>query len=311
MKSGSQTRLLAVLLALFTLAAVGVGIANFLQEQNFTPATDGARWAEVQGGLLAYIVPADTPAAKAGVRQGDIVAAVDGVPTARLATLEREVAARGIWQTATYSILRKAPGGARTPVDVPVLLAPSDRTDFQAMRLIALVYLAIGLYVLLRRWGAPKSTHFFVFCLTSFVLYAFKYTGVLDGLDQSVYWCNVAAMALQPAMFLHFAVTFDSEGTRKKWRSLSAVLYLPGLVLVGMRWMSLMVWAPTERLQHRLDQIDYAYLAGYYVLAAIVFHVRYRRETQPLQRQQLKWLTRGTLLTVTPFTGLLRDSVSF
>ena len=44
------------------------------------------------------------------------------------------------------------------------------------------------------------------------------------------------------------------------------------------------------------------YLALYYVLAALVFFRNYLRQTNPLRRQQLKWLTRGTLLTVIPFT---------
>ena len=39
----------------------------------------------------------------------------------------------------------------------------------------------------------PKATHFYVFCMVSFVLYAFKYTGKLDFLDQIVYWGNVVA----------------------------------------------------------------------------------------------------------------------
>ena len=303
MKSGSQTRLLAVLLALLTLAAMGIGIANLVQEQSYNPPTDGVRWSEVPGGLLAYIVPADTPAVKAGIRKGDVITAVDGIPVRRLASLEREVERSGVWSRATYSLIRTSPDGARTPVDISIILEPADRTDFQVMRLIALVYLAIGLYVLFRRWGAPKSTHFFVFCVTSFALYAFRYTGVLDVLDQSVYWLNVLATALQPALFLHFAVTFDDDPDRHRSYSWSSLLYLPGLVLIGLRWLSLELWSPTARLQHRLDQIDYGYLAGYYVLAALVFSLRYRREHQPLERQQLKWLTRGTLLTVGPFTA--------
>jgi two-component system NtrC family sensor kinase len=302
-KSGPQTRLLAVLLAVLTLGAIVMGVFNLMQETSYDPPTDGARWAEVNGGLLAYIVPENTPAARAGIREGDIVRMVNGVRTPRIAMLEREITLSGVWSHATYSILRTSRDGVKAMIDVGIILEPADRTDFQVMRLIALVYLAIGLYVLFRRWGAPKSTHFFVFCLTSFVLYAFRYTGVLDGLDQTVFWLNVAAFALQPAMFLHFALTFEGERTRRELRGLAALVYLPGVVLVALRGMSLKVWSPTERLQHRLDQIDYAYLAGFYVLAAIVFWVRYRNETQPLQRQQLKWLTRGTLLTVAPFTA--------
>ena len=46
------------------------------------------------------------------------------------------------------------------------------------------------------------------------------------------------------------------------------------------------------------------YLAVYYVLAALVFFLQLSPQTNPLRRQQLKWLTRGTLLTAIPFTVL-------
>ena len=306
MKSGSQTRLLALLLAVFTLAAFGLALANFLQESQYDPATDGARWTEAAGGLKAYIVPADTPAERAGIRPGDVLTAINDTPTARVSDAEREISQSGVWSHATYSLLRRTAENPRpAALEIGVILEPADRTDNQVMRLIALVYLAIGLYVLLRRWTAPKSTHFYVFCLVSFILYAFRYTGVLDGLDLAILSANIIASALQPALFLHFAVSFTGEpASRRRLRWLYPWLYLPGLVLVVLRFLSLQYWSPTERLQHRLDQIDYAYLAAYYVLAAAVFLVRYRSETMPLQRQQLKWLSRGTLLTVLPFTAL-------
>ena len=304
MKSGSQTRLLAVLLAVVTLAAFGLAIANLVQESAQSSPTDGARLTETAGGLRAYIVPKDTPAYRAGIRSGDVITAINEVPTTRLATADREMSRTGVWSKATYSIQRSI-GEARTaPLEVGVILEPADLTDHQVLRLIALVYLAIGLYVLFRRWTAPKSTHFFVFCLVSFVMCAFKYTGVLDGLDQIILWCNIGATALQPALFLHFAISFSEDPEHKRaMRLLYPLLYLPGVVLVALRYMALQVWSPTERLQHRLDQTDYAYLAAYYVIAAIVFWMRYRSEQQPLQRQQLKWLSRGTLLTVLPFTA--------
>ena len=161
MKSGAQTRLLAIVLAIFTLAALGLAIANLVQESDYTPATDGARWTETTGGLRAYLVPPDTPAYRAGVRTGDILTAVGDVPTMTLAAQERQVYANGVWSKVKYTLLRRMSNSAE-PVAVPVgvYLEPVDRTDWQVERLIALVYLAIGLFVLLRRWTAPKSTHF-------------------------------------------------------------------------------------------------------------------------------------------------------
>jgi hypothetical protein len=76
------------------------------------------------------------------------------------------------------------------------------------LRVIGLIYLVIGFYVLFRRWGAPRATHFYLFCLVSFAWYALKYTGKFDGLDWTVFWANIVAEALQPALFLHFALSF-------------------------------------------------------------------------------------------------------
>src|SRR5664279_5162754 len=61
-------------------------------------------------------------------------------------------------------------------------------------------------------------------------------------------------------------------------------------------------WSATGVLSHRLDQIGVGYMAGYYVIAAVFFYSKYVRAGSGLERQQLKWLTRGTMLAVGPFT---------
>jgi two-component system, NtrC family, sensor kinase len=64
------------------------------------------------------------------------------------------------------------------------------------------------------------------------------------------------------------------------------------------------LWSATELLLHRLNQVSEGYQALFYLAAAGVFYVHYRETKAPLERQQLKWLTRGTLLAVAPFTLL-------
>jgi two-component system NtrC family sensor kinase len=307
MKSGYPTRLLAILLALVTLGAMGLAVANLLQESSYNSPTDGARKKETDGGLLLYSVPPGTPADRAGIRAGDILTAIEGTPTTRVADAERAIYRQGVWSHATYTLQRTTKDGHTATFPVQLILEPSsdyDRSNFQMLRLIALVYLAIGLYVLFRRWTAPKSTHFYVFCLVSFVLYAFKFTGQLDALDIWVLSCNLIATALQPALFLHFAISFTDDAKPRPGRHLLyPFLYLPGAVLLTLRYLSTQRWSPTGQLEHRLDQIELGYLAVFYIIAAIVFWFRYRNEENPLERQQLKWLTRGTLLTVLPFTA--------
>src|SRR5260370_32341356 len=184
MKNAAQTRILAIALPLATLAACVLAPMNFERESGFDVPTDGILWVEAPGGLRADRVPAESPGQRAGVRKGDILVGINERPVNRMAPFVREMFRSGIWAHATYSILRPTPhstevnGAAK--LDVGVILEPTDRSINQGLRFIALVYLCIGIYVLFRRWTAPKSTHFYVFCLVSFLLYSFKYTTEFD-----------------------------------------------------------------------------------------------------------------------------------
>ena len=119
-------------------------------------------------------------------------------------------------------------------LDSNVILVPADRSLNNSLRLIALIYLGIGIYVLLRRWTAPGSTHFYIFCLVSFIAYSFKYTGKLNDFDWTIYWGNIVAWVLQPALFLHFVLTFpERREFVRKHRWMLAFAYLPGALLLS------------------------------------------------------------------------------
>jgi PAS domain S-box-containing protein len=294
-----QTRIAAVLLALFTGAAMVCAGFNLVQENRYQSPTDGVWWIEAQGGLKAERVPADSPGERAGVKPGDLLVAANDQPTPVGADLAREIWRTRAYNTIHYTLVRD---GIRLP-DVPVVLDMQDRGIHQGFRFIALVYLGIGLYVLLRRWTAAHSTHFYIFCLVSFVLYSFWTTGKFNEFDWIVEWSKIGANALQPALFLHFALAFSSE-QRERRRWLVPLIYLPAAAIIALQVMAIEFWSATEVLRHRLDQVAVGHQALFYVLAAAVFYVHYRETKAPLERQQLKWLTRGTLLAVAPFTLL-------
>jgi two-component system, NtrC family, sensor kinase len=298
MERSFQTRVTVVLLALFTAAAAIFASFNYIQESNFQTPTDGVWWVEGHGGLIAQRVTPGGPGERAGVKTGDLLLSANGVPTVRWASLAQEIFSTHAFNTITYTIRRDG-----VKLDVPVILNAQDRSFNQGFRLIALVYLGIGLYVLFRRWTAPHSTHFYLFCLASFVLYSFKYTGEFNTFDQIIFWSNIVAEGLQPALFVHFALAFANEGRRRRpW--LMSLVYLPGAFFVGLYVFSVQHWAATEQLRHRLDQLLTGYDAAFYVLAAVVLWISYRSTRAPLRRQQLKWLTRGTIVAITPFTLL-------
>jgi two-component system, NtrC family, sensor kinase len=293
-----QIRFTAILLTLLTAAAVVLAAINFQKEREFQIPYDGAWWIERGGTLLAERVEVDGPASRAGIKVGDRLTAVDEHPVTNTAGLMRELYRTGAWSKATYSLIRNT-----VPVDVVVIPAPTERSQYNWLRLIGLIYLGIGLYVMLRRWTAQSSVHFYIFCLVSFVFYSFHYSGKLNSFDWTIYWGNVAAGLLQPALFLHFVLTFPERlpfVRRHRWAIPS--VYVPGLLLLTMHIVALQFLRASEILRWNLDRIQMAYLALLFITAAAVLLHNYRYASTPILRQQLKWVTRGTILAITPFT---------
>ena len=308
-----QTRIVAIVLALLTGTACLLAALNFSQESKFQSPTDGIWWIESHGTLQAQRVPAESAGYRAGIRAGDLLLTVNQQYVPRTAALVREWFRTKVYGSAAYVVLRSG-----IQIEIPVILDQADTSIHVGLRLIALVYLSIGLYVLFRRWTATHATHFYIFCLTSFVMYSFIYTGRLNTFDQTIYWGWILAGALQPALFLHFALSFSEQTAgRRSGRWLRhplriALTYLPAAIIVGVQFYAVERWSATGLLAHRLDQVGMAYLDFFYLVAAAVFFLQYRRtgglhpraEPQTLRRQQLKWLTRGTVVTVVPFSLL-------
>ncbi len=298
MNRESQVRSVAVLLFVLTVAAVIFAGLNFNAEWKFLVPDDGVWWVENGGRLTADRVDPSGPGAKSGIKPGDQLVSINGQDVQNMSGLERQLYRNGVWSKASYSLLRQS-----VPLDSSVILVPAERSLNNWLRLIALIYLGIGLYVLLRRWTAPGSTHFYIFCLVSFIAYSFKYTGKLNDFDWTIYWGNIAAGVLQPALFLHFVLTFpEKREIVRKHPWLLALVYVPGAVLLAvhvtaMRWLQ-----ASERLRWNLDRMEMSYGSLFFLAAAVVLWYSYRRASTTILRQQLKWVTRGTVLAIVPYT---------
>jgi two-component system NtrC family sensor kinase len=296
-----QIRFTAGLLILLTTAAITLAWINFQKDRGWQAPSDGAWWIEQAGGagsLVADRVEQNGPAEKAGIRAGDRLTAINGHEIHDTASRLRQLYRVGVWSKATYSLVRQS-----VALDTSVILVPAEHSLNDWLRFISLIYLGIGLYVLLRRWTAPGSTHFYIFCLVSFVFYAFKFTGKLNDFDWTIYWGNVAAWLLQPALFLHFVLTFpEKRNIVRRHRWIIPAIYVPGMLLLGIHIAALRLLKATERLRWNLDRLQMGYLALFFVAAAGVLWYSYRRASTPILRQQLKWVTRGTILAIAPFT---------
>src|ERR1022692_4036186 len=74
----------------------------------------------------------------------------------------------------------------------------------------------------------------------------------------------------------------------------------PGSGVARIQILALQFLQASARLLWNLNRIHWAYLTIFFVSAAVVLWNNYRQATTPILRQQLKWITRGTVLAITP-----------
>jgi two-component system NtrC family sensor kinase len=305
MKQNLRVSLGAVVLALATLAAVIFAWLNFVQREEFESPDDGVAWLDTAQGAKAWKLAPNSPAVRAGVRSEDILVAINGVPVNTQVQVTKRLWRAGLWTQVRYKLLRNG-----QEFETPLVTAPAEKPASieNYARVVGLLYLFIGLFIFIRRWNAPRAVHFFVFCLVSFILYSFHYSGKLDAFDYEVYWSKIAALMLAPALLLHFALVFPERtvGTTRSLSKLAMVYGPPSALLLfhistALNKFGFVPWLGSRVL---LDKIEWSYLGIYFVAAALVFYKSFREAPSGVLRQQLKWLTGGTLAGSLPFALL-------
>ncbi|MGA8768440.1 MAG: histidine kinase dimerization/phospho-acceptor domain-containing protein, partial [Candidatus Acidiferrales bacterium] len=299
MNDGLRFRLGAVSLALLTLAAMVFAVLNFQQRSRFIVPDDGVTWMDSASGVMAWHVAPGTPGDRAGIKQGDYVESLHGTKIHRATDVTKLLWRAGPWTELRYGIRRDGES-----FEVPLVTAPQDTSSSieNYLRITALLYLFIGLFIFARRWNAPRAIHFYVFCLVSFVLYSFHYTGKLNSFDWTIYWGNVVALLLQPALLVHFALVFP-ERRGSLWPKLAAVYSIP-VALLALHLSvatATLDFLPAISSREFLDTIELLYLGVYFLVAAGIFLASYFRAPSGVLRQQLKWITGGAFAGILPF----------
>ncbi|MGB8474400.1 MAG: PDZ domain-containing protein [Candidatus Acidiferrum sp.] len=166
MKQNLRVSLGAVVLALATLAAMIFAWLNFVQRNEFESPDDGVVWLDTTQGVQAQEVAPSSPAARAGVRSGDHLLAINGIPITRQVQVTKRLWRAGLWTQVRYKLSRRG-----EEFETPLVTAPAEKpTSIENYeRVVGLIYLFIGLFIFARRWNAPRAVHFYVFCLVSFI----------------------------------------------------------------------------------------------------------------------------------------------
>lgn len=300
-------QLSTALLTVLTVAAVIAAALNFQQLHNFHLPDDGVLWVDrVAAGntdVVARRIVRDSGADRAGLRPGDILVKINSVDIHSATMAAKVLYGIGVYYSAQYTIQRN---GVRFQSAVITEESPRDRALF-SLYATGAAYLAIGLFVYLRRNSAYRSGHFYVFCLCSFIFSTFHFTGKLNTFDWIIFWGNVVAGLLTPALLLHFSLTFPEPRPGFRPRAHAWLLYMPSVLLLGLYIGFATGWlgsdTPLGEVRFVLDRASAALLILLFLASGVVLSLSHRQAQDPVVRQQLKWLRNGLACGFLPYAA--------
>lgn len=321
MKSSVLTTRAWVLLILAALLAVA-GALNFAQRwKHKAPLTDGIKWVQTSGGVVAQSIDPNSNVGHAGVlgvQDGDILRSIsedevkfDEVRYVQDIPIYLEEA--GVGGHLIYLIERPSnPEETRCcwKADIYPEAVQTWKTHDLYINFIGLIYLLVGLFVLFKQGGrAPFVVHFAALCLTAFVFHFFKSTGQYEDLDLAIAFLDDAAYILFAPLLVHFCARYpvhQQSSHRRRWPIF--LIYIPATILT---LIAVLVYFPKpSQLPLSAQFVDGYYIAifvhlmiGTLTSAGLLVSTFVKSESTVV-RQQLKWVVWGSALAITPFTLL-------
>jgi two-component system, NtrC family, sensor kinase len=279
-----------------------IGVANLRDRAAWMDPTDGVFWTESKETLRAAAVDAGGPGSRAGIHAGDRLISINGKAISGLGEYSDLIYQAMPGAFLDYALADES--GQRS-VTVQIGSRPLLGARERLRAVLAFLHLGVGVFVLVRGRRLPRAFHFYLICLTAFVVYLFGYTPKLGVLDWWVYGLSVLAFLLLPALFVHFSLRFPVDSAAGTGLILSA--YAPALLLGLMHvlWITgrlAFIGLPrTAWSSGILDQTQLVYFSASLVLGGTLLLKRRFEALDLMVRQQMKWISYGALAGIGPF----------
>lgn len=280
--------------------------ANVVVRANWNEVEDGVLWVERSEGLYAEQVATDSAASIAGLLQGDVLLAVDGVVMETRRDVLNVLHESNENTPLTYTVLRL---GSQELREVNLQPAPSNSLPVYFVLVgVGVFALLVGGSVRVRRPVNQATLHFFWLCVAFFGVFAFSFTGRLDPLDWTFFWADAVSTVLLAPLFIHFALVFPERTPgrirRLLGRWLVPIVYLPALVLCVTEMFSVSGNVDGEAFTTNINfiwQLEMTYLATCMLGGLGIMIAALQRVPSVTARRQLRWIVSGAVLGGFPF----------
>jgi PAS domain S-box-containing protein len=297
-------RLKNVAVVLVALGLASLGIYNLVLKSTWTLMDDGVFWRASDAGVVAGRVAGGGPAARAGVRTGDLLLAIGESEIQAPDQVQALLAQHRPGQRLSYSLLRAEEQRAFEIGVEP--LSQGNVTLFYYLSLVGFFSLAVGTVVMLKRPPDRAALHFYAICLLFFLMYSTSYTGRLNFADWTLLWTDHLAILFLPVAFLHFCLSFPERKLRTSRSWLIPAAYMPALALAGAGVASQVLFLQTGgpllwEITATIDRFKPLYFGTLFALSFAILLHSYNRTRNLVARRQMKWLVWGTGAGVLPF----------
>ena len=296
------TAQLAVVVLLLCLAG-----ANLYVRATWSEPEDGVLWTTTPDGVVAEEIATGSPAARAGIRPGDILAEIDRIPIDSATDVVAHLHRAASGDSVTYTLIRTK---TQESLRLPLAPIPSGaRGLYYVLAPVGIFTLLVGAGVRFRRPDNEATLHFFWLTVAFFGMLAFSFSGRLDTLDWIIYWADVVCTLLLPPMIVHFALVFPerphSWAHSDSGRTALPLLYLPAVLLFAGRVSALVrghqqgvVFTNVITLVERGEMI----CLGVGLVVGLGIMIRaLGRARSVTARRQLRWIVGGTAFGAVPF----------
>jgi len=249
----------------------------------------------------------DSPARLSGMKVGDRILSVDGVPCANMKEASDCIADARPGDTVVYEIARD---GRR--FTVPVTFGKQPRAEILRKLMLVLVglsFMLIGLVVYFRR-ADRVALVFYLFCVAFGLLLA-NIVSYEVGAARHLYKAIMYDMMVLflPAFLLHFFLVFPvKKAVLRRVPRLEALLYIPAVVfLIFSEFFNIMVFRRGMTYSRSLiifESVTAVYFVVYFILGLVAFVQSYRNAPTAAVKRKLRLVVWGTVAGTLPLVAI-------
>jgi len=267
----------------------------------------GVQWASTSQGPVAMEVALGSPAARAGVHEGDILLEVNGDAVEHALTADDLPWRIPAGEHVEFLVQRD---GVATALVASVAWTP--RTEpYVYLVIVGLAFLLSGAFIAMRWPGIRGGVIYAAMSAVVFVHLTLSPTGRADSLDWSFGWGSDVAGALWPALLIHLGVAL-SRRTLPRKRTALGVAYGVSATIVGIAvWMSPLTlggayrWRdPVAAIERWVDRPIYLWMSVAVLLTIGLLAKSHTRSHSVTYRSQMRWMLWGLAVGLGPFIML-------